>query len=77
MLRHCLRSFFLLAAVATLLGGCGPRLSDQELGEKLGELPSVEGADVPASLPELDDTLDASPSPKTPGLGPSLPAPAQ
>ncbi len=65
MLKQFTQSFLLATVIATLAGGCGPRLSDEELGEKLGGLPALEGADEPVPLPELDEALtpsDASPA---------------
>ncbi|MBN1853424.1 MAG: hypothetical protein JW829_11895 [Pirellulales bacterium] len=35
------------------MAGCGPRLSDQELGHIEYRLPEVPGADVPYPLPDL------------------------
>ncbi len=70
MLRHYLRSSVLAASFAVFAGGCGPHLSDNDLGEKLSDLPTVDGADEPLSIPELDGTFapqdessDAEPKP--------------
>lgn len=78
MLRPAL--FLLLFAVTVLLSlpGCGPRISDAELGEKLDRLPQIEGANEPYPLPGIDETLEAAregepPRQTTPAVGPSLP----
>lgn len=39
-------------ALAACWVGCGPRISDEELGEVIFEVPKVPGAEEPFSLPE-------------------------
>lgn len=38
-------------AIAILLGGCGPRLDRDELGEVIFTLPKVPGTDEPYEMP--------------------------
>ncbi len=52
------RSFALILLTAVLavfpsLWGCGPQVSEEELGTVLNELPEVPGADEPFEMPEL------------------------
>jgi hypothetical protein len=50
-----------LPAVGLLLvlhGGCGPRLSESELGKVLRDIPKIEGADEPYPMPKLDEPVE-------------------
>jgi len=56
------------ALVALLLlpaGGCGPGVSDAELGRQVFHLPELPGTDTPYALPILDG-LDTGPSADNP-----------
>ncbi|MEN6557931.1 MAG: hypothetical protein ABFC54_07105 [Thermoguttaceae bacterium] len=47
-----MRSWFAVAMLLTIfLGGCGPELSQQDLGQVVFELPKVAGADKPYAPP--------------------------
>lgn len=42
-----------LLTVSTCLVGCGPELSDRDLGTVVEEVPKVDGADKPYHMPQL------------------------
>lgn len=46
-----------LCLVVLLVGGCGPALSQSELGTVVGDLPKVAGADKPYQMPQLGPPL--------------------
>lgn len=48
-----MRYSLLLSMFLLLLCGCGPELSEHELGTVVNELPKVEGADKPYPMPQL------------------------
>lgn len=52
----CCRLGLLLLLVS--LGGCGPSLSEQDLGTVVYELPKVAGADEPYPMPQLGPPLE-------------------
>lgn len=76
MPKHILLGVILTATLAVSTAGCGPRLSDEDVGEKLDTLPVVEGVDQPYPLPELDDLEEPTgdPAGSTPPV-PTLPVP--
>jgi hypothetical protein len=45
---------FLFLAMALCLVGCGPELSERELGNVKYELPKVKGVDERYTMPQLD-----------------------
>lgn len=63
----------LMACTALWTAGCGPRLSPEDLGDVIFELPEVPGAEEPYRSPEMQrGAVDPA---RTPGLGPPpLPA---
>lgn len=74
-----MRKYHLLGIIltATLLlstTGCGPRLSEEELGEKLDKLPVIEGVEEPFPLPGLED-IDEPPADTPDSASPQLPQP--
>lgn len=71
MTKHILLGAILTATLAVSTAGCGPRLSDEDLGEKLNTLPVIEGVDQPYPLPELDDLEE--PTDDSPGSTPPVP----
>lgn len=53
--------------VGAALAGCGPRVDPQEMGEIQYQIPKIEGADKPYSMPWLDEApqqLTEQPSPE-------------
>jgi len=53
-----------LLAVAAV-GGCGPNLSEEDLGTVVTDMSEVPGADEPYELPELEEPppADSEPAP--------------
>ena len=63
MQNHALCSLLLAAGLAALVcAWCGPRLDKERYGEVLFRIPSVEGADKPYPLPELESGPDQKPT---------------
>ena len=54
----------LVLVAATLIPGCGPKLSKEELGKVVFEVPKVPGSETPFPMPELDKG-DAAPKDAT------------
>lgn len=52
-----------------VVGGCGPRVLPEDLGQVVFEVPDVPGADKPYDMPELGPPLPRSES-NEPGLPP-------
>lgn len=76
MSKHSFHRVILTAALLVTTAGCEPRLSDDELGEKLDTLPAIEGVEEPYPFPEFEDLDEPpadSPNPESPG--PQLPTP--
>jgi len=55
---------------AAVLPGCGPNLSEEELGTVVFEVPDVPGAEEPYQLPSVATPAPAPPAPEEPS-GPS------
>jgi hypothetical protein len=53
--------FVVLAAFLAILGGCGPELSQSDLGTVLKEVPQVAGADKPYVMPQLGPPVKQKP----------------
>ena len=53
-------------AMLLALAGCGPRLSDEDLGRVEYRLPDVPGAEVPYELPDLTAIEDGEAPPAEP-----------
>jgi hypothetical protein len=49
-----------LLIILLACGGCGPRLSEKDVGSPIFEIPKLPGSDTPYPLPQLDDA--AAPS---------------
>ena len=63
------RHFFYLFLIPLLgLGGCGPQLSQSDLGTVVFELPQVAGAEEPYKMPQLGPPLDDKDKPRGPRL---------
>jgi hypothetical protein len=45
-----------MLVLMTVLVGCGPAVSQKELGETVFEVPEVAGAEEPYELPEVEPT---------------------
>jgi hypothetical protein len=51
---------FAFLVLLASLGGCGPSLSESELGTVVYEVPKVAGADQPYQMPQLGPPLERS-----------------
>jgi hypothetical protein len=49
------------ALLFVVLGGCGPALSQSDLGKVVTDLPQVAGADKPYQIPQLGPPLPPGP----------------
>jgi hypothetical protein len=55
-----MRYWFALLMLLTLMGGCGPKLSQRDLGTVVFELPKIAGAEGPYPMPQLQSQPEVS-----------------
>jgi hypothetical protein len=52
--KQVIATLLAMATLASLVGGCAPKLDPQEYGQVLTVIPHVKGSERPFPLPELD-----------------------
>jgi hypothetical protein len=78
MKNGCRRWGCVAALIGLLLPGCGPRLTDEQLGTRVENLSQMPGADQPVELPKLNKPEDApTPDPGEPPAPATQPAAAE
>ncbi|HID74926.1 MAG TPA: hypothetical protein EYP56_02905 [Planctomycetaceae bacterium] len=53
-----MKRWWTLLLGAFLLAGCGPAVSEEELGEVIHEVPEIAGADEPFPIPQIEAPSD-------------------